>query len=502
MEGTQLAVVPMLLWATSALPAGEHVTCMDSPSSEETAFVIPAQAGGKGVEVKAPPQPALMNGKGSGNRNTAGAKLAVLDAAALGGAADSPNPQGIHRKPIYYGTPGAVVDSDAGIRKPLDSGTLPVAQTGEPMPPLVDEGGTRIAGPKRGRTTEMTPPFSEQEPALLRQGRQTEFTPNQKQRWVALRHEGGTACTEDVTSQVRPTQAVLRNIFGRNEERIASEWRSYLADPATYSSKSAANGKAFAAATSALRDMLSKCFQPAAASPAYDALDIPKRLGFLYVYGGQQCEAMLLSRDRILTARHCWFEGKDVAQEYQNGRVDFIPVGDRSKKYQVCAAETKVLGASSTLQDEQIVLRIAPVSYDLPTLDLFPSHDIAPFIRNVDDTGQSTTSVVFTWVDSASLVSPAFKDNLAVGSTACYVQAYDSGKQCFTHMCQTYPGTSGGAMFTRENGTWQLLGMHIGAAKPTADALYPACFEDAAPTQNAGLVANANLITKFMKKGK
>ncbi|MHA6897302.1 trypsin-like serine peptidase [Ralstonia pseudosolanacearum] len=319
----------------------------------------------------------------------------------------------------------------------------------------------------------MTPPFSEQEPALIQQGRQTEFTPNQKQRLAALGHKGDTACTGDVTSQVQPTQRVLRNIFGRNEERIASEWRTYLADPATYSANSSTKGKAFAAATAALQDMLSKCLKPASDAPAYSALDVPKRLGFLYVYGGQQCEAMLLSRDRILTARHCWFESKDITQEYQDGRVDFVPAGDSSKRYQVCAAETKALGASGTLEDEQIVLRIAPVSYDLPVVDLFPSHDIAPFVRKADDTSTSTSSVVFTWVAGAALVNPAFKDNLAVGSTACYVQAYDSGKQCFTHMCQTYPGTSGAAMFTQENGTWKLLGMHIGAAKPTADGLYP-----------------------------
>ncbi|SDC47019.1 trypsin-like serine protease [Paraburkholderia lycopersici] len=316
-------------------------------------------------------------------------------------------------------------------------------------------------------------------------------------------------CTQDVFFDTNDALGELGQAYGGENQNVVeqnTEWRKYLANPRAYGdSKKAA---LFDKATTATKSLLTKCYKPASSSPAYEQLEIPKRLGFIVLDDRRVCEALLLSSDHILTARHCWYSTTDdkPRAEYLKGTAYFEQSGNTAKRHQICAAETKLKGTSQSLQsmsEEQVVMRIAPVSEDVTALEVMGADEIKPFPTSSSPPPNTplTSAVVFTWIDNAQALNPAFANDLAVGTVPCFVIAYDASQRCFTNMCMTYEGTSGGPVFAKNpSGKWKLLGVHLGAAKPD-DAVYPVCTSNGTKRVNAGLMPNMSLLAKFTTKG-
>lgn len=363
-------------------------------------------------------------------------------------------------------------------------------------------GGVPFGRPSRGATSVTTAPEL-QPKAVAEQLGQKQLTPAQQAVFDSLGYNTpeSQSCTKTVIMDASGAQAHVDSAFGSNAAKASQQWQKYLANPAAYTANDPDHGQVFAAAEAATKVLLQKCFSPATTAPAYTQLSIPKRLGFITVDGLQQCEALLISKDHILTARHCWFDSKETAAAYGTGKAYYASAADSSKRYQICAANSKVEDTSASLDDEQVVMRIASTGSDLPPLEIADPKEIKPFPsdRAPPPDQQVTRLVTFTWIGNSARFNPAFENNLAVGTTPCYVVAYDAPSQCFTNMCMTYEGTSGGAIFTADNaGKWKLLGMHIGAANPD-DHKYPACTSTSTNKENAGLVANASLLAKYAK---
>lgn len=307
-------------------------------------------------------------------------------------------------------------------------------------------------------------------------------------------------CTSSVVSDAATTDAVLLHDIANDDDTVESERQQYQRNPSAYAAAHPQWASDFQDNVAKWKLVLSNCFHPAATSPAYTALDIPARLGVISADGTEECLGYLISSDHILTARHCVFGAADVTTIYQQGNAMFTPVGAPDKHYQVCAAATSHAGLSTSLSDEQIVLRIAKVPQTVAAPVVFKADHILPLIEP-GHLQMPTQLATFTFIPHASDFDSTYSNNLGIAAApGCYVLDYDAKNACYTHFCPTYPGTSGSPMFTGSANSWSLVGVHIGTAL-TDDHLYGTCTAHAQSMENAGVNADGSLIAQFAKNG-
>ncbi|WP_157903302.1 trypsin-like serine peptidase [Cupriavidus malaysiensis] len=283
----------------------------------------------------------------------------------------------------------------------------------------------------------------------------------------------------------------------KDQTELQKDSRLYLADRGAYVARGSRNSAMFDDYFAATQAALSKCLLPATESRAYSELEIPKRLGFISLNSTTVCEAWLLSRDFILTARHCWAED-GPRQDFQAGMGYFRPSGT-TKRYQICGAQTQNRKLSDkTLAEEQLVLRIAPVEYSVRAISVAAPAEVKSW-KDLNGSKTPDSIVLFSWLDESAKYDASYPNDLFLPRKSCYVVNYGTDG-CFSHFCPTFGGTSGAPIFAKTAGTWKLLGVHIGAAQATGSPPpYPAC-KDASPNVNGGLVANGDLIKKFSPK--
>lgn len=311
-----------------------------------------------------------------------------------------------------------------------------------------------------------------------------------------LGYGAGNECTFAVASGAEDSDARLVGVFGNNPDLIASERKSYLADSSGYAQNNPIEAAALKDNIAKWQLVLSKCFKPAATSTAFGAMDAAHRLGHLRIDGTPTCLAYLVSKDHVLTARHCVYESSDLADAYQSGHASFQTIGDTGKAYRVCGATTAYPGRSKKLADEQLVLRIAAMPGPVGPARAVDADAIRPLLF-LGALQMPTEAITFAWIPHASEFDKRYTNDLGVPSgPGCYVLRYDKGNACFTHFCPTYQGTSGGPMFTQASGAWSLLGVHIGVVKPLPPSPYDACTLNAKDTENSGVVVNAKSLAQ------
>ncbi|WP_275760564.1 hypothetical protein [Ralstonia pseudosolanacearum] len=419
----------------------------------------------------------------------------------------APDSPGIHRR--VTGTHGGAFGYPPSVTDPAPELNDDPVGGDESGGGILVAGGGGVPRPSAGPNA-VTTGSDEQGTVLgLQKGRP--LTPPQKKLLNNLISKPESlSCTQQVFRDAIGTMNVVDFKFGGNPNGPieAREWQKYLANPSGYGG-APDRAQAFADAVAAMKALLQKCFKPASQHPAYAELNIPQRLGFISVDGRHSCQGLLISKDHILTARHCWFDSpnNEPVTGYAKGAAYFVPSGSTGKRYQICAAETLLKGTSASLNsldEEQVVMRIAPVNYDLPKLDVSSPADIKVFPSEETPPPDApvTMALTFTWVNGASKFDPTYKGDLAVGTVPCFVVAYDVTAHCVINMCPTYEGTSGGPVFTQDAvGKWRFLGIHLGAAAP-ADHVYPTCVATtASDKENSVLMPNMSLLTKFSIRG-
>jgi hypothetical protein len=317
----------------------------------------------------------------------------------------------------------------------------------------------------------------------------------------ALGYGPNAECTHAVASGGEDSNLPLVNLFGDNDADIDVARKSYLANPAQYTQDHPTEAAALKVHIQKWQAVLTKCFKPASESPAYSAMKVSAKLGHLAA-DQSQCLAYLVSKDHIVTARHCVFDSSDLTDIYEKGAATFTVIGDSLKHYQVCAAETTKAGKNIGLPEEELTLRIAPVKEDVSATQIFDASTIKP-LMTPSGVQLPTSATVFSWIPHASEFDSRYTEDLGVAAgPGCYVIEYNAKRSCFTHFCPTYQGTSGSPLFAQASaGDWRMLAVHIGVARPN-DGAYGVCTEDSNDAQNAAVTLDASALAKYMNQGK
>ncbi|UXY16653.1 hypothetical protein N8I74_06435 [Chitiniphilus purpureus] len=304
------------------------------------------------------------------------------------------------------------------------------------------------------------------------------------------------ACNDQLLGKI----PLLQREAAFSEDWFEVLWRKYLKDPDAFKAEQPQLATNFSNYHTHLNAVLNTCFTPAAPEGAYSAMDAPRRLGFLEFGEEHICEAYLISKEHILTARHCWQGRPSLINAYKAGKVTFRPLGSSDTRQQVCAAKTDKEGLSVNMpmKEELLVMRIAPVDFNPEPVKLASAKELVSWVEKKGE-ALPTQLTVFTRVSGAEIVSPKFKGSIGTSKPAgCYIVNYNPGTSCFTHYCLTYPGTSGAPVFANFGKDWKLVGVHLGAAIPQTVKAYPSCGPNSTNLENAALLADQNLLNKYL----
>lgn len=391
--------------------------------------------------------------------------------------------------------------------------TKPIAPTG----PLIVNAARSVKAPTVYRVAGMR--ASAQLITLFRRGDETEQvsgvlpvtdeTPSGQQLSAAdqviltsLGLDKSPECSHEMAAAAEDSNLDLISYFVDDDAVIDAARREYLADPERYKQKYPVKAEVLRKHVELWRNVLQKCFTPANNAPEFASTNASSRLGFISLNGKGACLAYLVSRDHILTARHCIYHDDATTQVYRNGHATFSPVSDGNKHYQVCAVAGSLSGRSGdNIADEQVVLRIADTSQTGEGSALFDATSVRGLADKIH-LQQPTKLLIFTWVPHASEFDARYTGDIAFRTgpgSDCIVMNYDQKAQCFTHFCPTYRGTSGSPIFADAGGAWRLLGVHAGVAQPTDDA-YAVCTAAPESTANTGVVLNKNSLSQFSKQ--